>query len=604
MATQVTHHDPEPLPFDAGGSSDIMQMVGRVIAAIIALVGLVWTFGGLSDANVLQKVMFLPLFGAISMAILTQSDALFHRATALFYTFVSLVLCVAMWQGGLGLTRYADPNNTAAATAALPASAIEAADAINAAPNTNWIYEATAPWWRITNPPAPAPGEDFRTIIDASFHVGLDGWSFPLVLLTGLIFVIACLASFGITERTKEYFAWFLILQTAVVGTFCALNFILFYIFWEMMLVPMYFLIAIWGGPRREYAAIKMFLYTLFGSIFLLLGMIYIYFNSGATTFEFADLQRKFLTSYASLNPAHLRLVWIAIFLGFAIKVPIFPFHTWLPDAHVEAPTPISVILAAILLKMGTYGFFRILMPLMPEETRYFVPLMAILGTIGIVYGALVAMAQDDLKKLVAYSSVGHMGFCILGFASGNEMGIGGANFMVLGHGIISAAMFLLVGVIYDRAHTRQIDAFGGLMEYMRYYALLAYIASFANLGLPGLVGFWGELWTLIGAFQGNYPWGAFNLLRVCACFAVVGMLTTAAYMLWMVQRVFLGKPNPRWANLPDLTWREHLTLWPLAIGMLVYGIFPGELSILYSGSLSVLTNWLPNWSSLLGKMG
>lgn len=606
MATHVTtHHEPDPLPLSGDGeSSGVATLLGRAVTGFIAIGALLWTFGNLGNDTVLSRLIFLPLFGAISMAVLTQSDTIAHRVTAVGYTVLSLILCLGMWWGLFGLEQYKDPNNTAARMLANPITDISAKDAEKLAPNTAWIYEAESPWWRITNPPSPTPGESYRVILDASFHLGLDGWSFPLVLLTGFIFVIAALASFGITQRTKEYFAWFLILQTAVVGTFAALNFILFYIFWEMMLVPMYFLIAIWGGPRREYAAIKMFLYTLFGSVFLLLGLIYIYFNSGAETFEFADLQRKFLAAHGTLNPAHLKLVWIAIFLGFAIKVPVFPFHTWLPDAHVEAPTPISVILAAILLKMGTYGFFRILIPLMPEETRAFVPLMAILGTVGIVYGALVAMAQDDLKKLVAYSSVGHMGFCILGFAAMNELGVGGANFMVLGHGIISAAMFLLVGVIYDRAHTRQIDAFGGLMEYMRYYAIIAYIASFANLGLPGLVGFWGELYTLIGAFQGEYPWGAFNLMRVCACFAVIGMLTTAAYMLWMVQRVFLGKPNPRWANLPDLSLREHVTLWPLVVGMVVYGILPGALTTMFNGSLTVLTNWLPNWSLILQKMG
>ncbi|MEO7993899.1 MAG: NADH-quinone oxidoreductase subunit M [bacterium] len=607
MATHVVAPDPEPLPLPSGGAESAYRVAGTVLASILLLVALGVLAMGLRDDGILSAIVFIPLIGAFSMALLHPDDVRLHRGLAVTYTILVAIPILMMAFGGGGVTKYADPYLGSAGIIAAGLDKVppdtKPADFAKNAPNNQWMYEQKLPWWRITNPPAPAPGEQYHTVLDASYHVGLDGWSFPMVLLTGIIFVIAALASFGIEKRTREYFAWFLILETAVLGTFCSLNYILFYIFWEMMLVPMYFLIAIWGGPRREYAAIKMFLYTLFGSIFLLLGLLYLYYNSGGNTFEFADVQRAVLLKHATLNPAHLKLVWLAIFLGFAIKVPVFPFHTWLPDAHVEAPTPISVILAAILLKMGTYGFFRVLLPTMPEETRYFTPLLAILGVIGIVYGALVAMAQDDLKKLVAYSSVGHMGFCILGFAAGNELGIGGANFMVLGHGIISAAMFLLVGVIYDRAHTRQIDAFGGLMEYMRLFTIIAYFASFANLGLPGLVGFWGEFYTLIGAFQAHYQSGAYNLMRVCACIAVLGMLTTAGYMLWMVQRVFLGKPNPRWAQLPDVSVREQITLWPLVVGMVFFGIMPGIMTGSFNGSLTVLTNWLVNWQAMIPHM-
>jgi NADH-quinone oxidoreductase subunit M len=284
------------------------------------------------------------------------------------------------------------------------------------------------------------------------------------------------------------------------------------------------------------------------------------------------------------------KIIWLAFFLGFAIKVPIFPFHTWLPDAHVEAPTAVSVILAGILLKMGTYGFLRFNFPTLPEASHYFIPFMGILAAINIVYGAMVAMAQSDLKKLVAYSSIGHMGFVILGFASMTKLGYTGAQFQIISHGIISGALFLIVGVIYDRAHTREIDIFGGVAKNMRFYGLITGVATMANLGLPGLCGFWGEFLTLYGAFQSSWilPSGI-NLMRVLVVISAFGIIITAGYMLWMYQRVFLGPLNEKWAWLKDMDFREGITLVPLVVLMLFLGIVPQPLINLFNATFDML---------------
>ena len=297
--------------------------------------------------------------------------------------------------------------------------------------------------------------------------------------------------------------SWFLLLEVGMFGTFIALDYLLFYLFWELILVPMYFLIGIWGGPRKEYAALKFFLYTLFGSVFLLIGILSLYFMCGRESFDIVKLQQiapGYLGKPEMINVQAL-LFW-AFFLSFAIKVPIVPFHTWLPDAHVEAPTAISVLLAGVLSKMGTYGFMRMSFPTFPEATYLFAPILGVLAVISIVYGAMVAMAQTDLKKLVAYSSIGHMGFAMLGMATLTKYGMTAAQLQIFNHGIISGSLFLLVGVIYDRAHTRDINSFGELLPVMRTYGIIMVIASLANLGLPGLAGFWGEFWTLAASIS------------------------------------------------------------------------------------------------------
>lgn len=392
------------------------------------------------------------------------------------------------------------------------------------------------------------------------YHVGVDGISVPMVLLTALLGFLACLASWSIPERKKEYFVLYLLLEVGMLGTFVALDLFLFYIFWEVVLVPMYFLIGIWGGGRREYSAFKFFIYTLAGSLAMLLGILALYFQ--AHTFD----MRQLAAMAPALDPVLQRWLFLAFFLGFAIKVPIFPFHTWLPDAHVDAPTPISVLLAGVLLKMGGYGFFRISYPLFPDGAQWFAAAMAMLGMINIVYGAFVAMAQTDFKRLVAYSSVSHMGFVLLGLASFSPEGMNGALLQMFNHGTITGGMFLLVGVLYDRAHTRQLDAFGGLGARLPVYAGMLTFFALASLGLPGLSGFVSEFLSLIGTF-GVWRWQT--------VVSVLGIIVAAAYMLTVLQRVLLGPLNERWRGLPDMNVRELVTLVPLLLIILALGVYP-----------------------------
>ncbi|MBK9470971.1 MAG: NADH-quinone oxidoreductase subunit M [bacterium] len=403
------------------------------------------------------------------------------------------------------------------------------------------------------------------------YFMAVDGLSMPMMLLTALLSFLCIFASWNIEKATKGYFAMFLILEAGMFGVFCALDFFLFYVFWEVMLLPMYFLIGIWGGPRREYAAIKFFLYTLAGSVLMLLAMIAFYLNvsdpvTGGHTFNMVHMfdQNNHSPWLMATNVRHM--LWLALFIGFAIKVPVFPFHTWLPDAHVEAPTAVSVILAGVLLKMGTYGLLRISYPMLPDQAMWFRYALATLGAINILYGAYCAMAQKDMKKLVAYSSVSHMGYVLLGMAAMNEAGLNGAVLQMFNHGTITAMMFLCVGVIYDRAHTREISAFGGLgMQMPRYFSFFSF-ALFAALGLPGLSGFVSEAMIFIGAFP------AFRTITIISA---LGIIIGAAYVLWMLQRVFLGPKNDKWDNLPDINAREMFTLIPIGILVLLFGVYP-----------------------------
>jgi NADH-quinone oxidoreductase subunit M len=397
--------------------------------------------------------------------------------------------------------------------------------------------------------------------IQVSYHLGIDGISLPLILLTTLISLIACLASCGIADRVKEYFVFLLLLVTGMLGTFLALDLFLFYVFWEIVLVPMYFLIGMWGGGRREYSAMKFFLYTLAGSLAMLVGILSIYVMTG--TMDMIALRDQAGTMF-SVQAQHW--LFLAFFFAFAIKVPIVPFHTWLPDAHVDAPTPVSVILAGVLLKMGGYGFFRISYPLFPAGAEWFAPVMMTLGVINIVYGAMVAMAQTDFKRLVAYSSVSHMGFVLVGLASLNHTGLQGGLLQMISHGLISGGMFLLVGVIYDRAHTRDLHAFGGLGVQLPVYAGFLMFFSMASLGLPGLSGFAAEFLSLLGALL------AHPLLTIVA---MLGLVMGAAYTLLAIQKLLLGTPNPQWKALPDMRPRELATLIPLLVLITLVGVYP-----------------------------
>ena len=409
---------------------------------------------------------------------------------------------------------------------------------------------------------------DWIPSLGAHYHVGLDGISLLLVMLTTLMGFIATLCSWSaVQDRVKGYYAMFLLLQTGMIGVFISLDFFLFYVFWELVLVPMYFIIGIWGGPRKLYAAIKFFLYTLAGSVLMLLGILALYFQHyaqfGFYTFEIAELMKLHL----SINLQ--QWVFWTFFLGFAIKVPMFPFHTWLPDAHVEAPTAGSVILAAVLLKMGTYGFLRFSLPLLPGASvdQTIVQILAVLSIVGIIYGALVSLMQQDWKKLVANSSVSHLGFCTLGIFSLNPNGIAGSVLQQINHGISTGMLFLVIGVIYERRHTREIKEYGGLAHVMPRFAVIFAIAMLSSAGLPLLNGFVGEFTILQGAFEAN---------RIWAAFAVSGLILGAAYLLWLYQRTMLGQiTNAKNLILRDMNLREVAVFLPLIAWAIWIGVYP-----------------------------
>ena len=439
------------------------------------------------------------------------------------------------------------------------ANAVAALGFLVSLPLWFWLDQATPDWQFVER-------HDWIPSIGAQYHLGVDGFSALLILLATLMGFIAILSSWtAITTRVKEYYIFLLVLQSGMIGAFVSLDFLLFFLFWEVMLVPMYFLIGIWGSANRLYSAIKFFLFTLVGSVVMLLGILAVYFYhhevTGVYSFD--------ITRFHELNmPFDLQWwVFLAFFLGFAVKVPMFPFHTWLPDAHTDAPTAGSVILAAVLLKMGTYGFIRFSLPILPEATRAAVPWVVALCIIGIVYGALVAMAQRDWKRLVAYSSVSHMGMVMLGMFALNAVGITGSIVQQINHGISTGALFLLVGVVYERRHTREISEYGGLSKVMPAYAAVFLVMTMSSIGLPALNGFIGEILILQGIFVVNKIW---------AGFAATGIVLGAAYMLWLYQRTMFGTvDNPKNENLPDLNLREWATFIPLLILAVWIGLYP-----------------------------
>ena len=426
--------------------------------------------------------------------------------------------------------------------------------------------------------------EKFRWLGSYSaYHMGVDGISLPFVILTTALMPICIIASWqAIQTRVKEYMIAFLVLETLMIGTFSALDLVLFYLFFEGGLIPMFLIIGVWGGPRRVYASFKFFLYTLLGSVLMLLAIMAMYWDAGTTDIP-ALMKHGF--------PLGLqKWAWLAFFASFAVKMPMWPVHTWLPDAHVEAPTAGSVILAAILLKMGGYGFLRFSLPMFPSASHDFAPLVFALSVVAIIYTSLVALVQQDVKKLIAYSSVAHMGFVTMGIFAATAQGIGGGIFQMVSHGIVSGALFLCVGVVYDRMHTREIAAYGGLIERMPIYAVMFMIFTMANVGLPGTSGFVGEFLTLVGTFKVNIP---------VATFATLGVILSAGYALWLYRKMIFGRlEKPSLMAIKDLGPRELAILVPLAFFTILFGVWPRPVLDMSASSVTAL---IENYNKALG---
>ena len=494
------------------------------------------------DTWAVSLAVFIPTVGAIVIAMVPKEQDRLIRGLGILFTFVPLVVGIAvLFDFDFG-----------AGGAFVNGEGVEAArGALQYHVNVSWI-----------------------SAIGANYQLGLDGISLPLFELTLLLSFLCMVYTWKFLPepgKPKAFVALMLLLETGMAGTFVAFDLVLFFVFWELVLVPMYFLIGVWGGPNREYAAIKFFLYTLFGSLFMLLGFLAMYFRADPNTFDMIALQGQGFD--------HLFQLWVfaGLFLGFAIKVPMWPFHTWLPDAHTEAPTVGSVVLAGVLLKMGTYGFVRIALPMLPDAAESWAPWIGVLSVIAIVYAALACLAQRDLKRLIAFSSVGHMGFVMLGIATLTPIGINAAIYGMVAHGVITGMLFFIAGSVHERYHTREIaEIGGGMLQKVPWLAGLLAFTAIASLGLPGLAGFWGEVMALLSAFS---PLAGLDvgLFRTFMVIAGVGTVLTAGYFLWMLQRVNMGAIPERWREkqLADVSGIEYASWWPLLVGILLLGVYP-----------------------------
>ncbi|MFY9839965.1 MAG: NADH-quinone oxidoreductase subunit M [Xanthobacteraceae bacterium] len=489
---------------------------------------------------ILTVVTFLPLVGALFIAFLNEDEAGVRNArwVALWTTLITFIISlILVWRF--------DPSSS------------------------DFQFTERRPWLGGA----------------ITYAMGVDGISLPFVVLTTALLPICILASWtSIQRRVREYMIAFLVLETLMVGTFCALDLVLFYLFFEGGLIPMFLIIGVWGGPRRVYASFKFFLYTFSGSVLMLLAIMAMYWQAGTTDIP-TLLHHPF--------PMTLQTwAWFAFLASFAVKLPMWPVHTWLPDAHVEAPTAGSVILAAILLKMGGYGFLRFSLPMFPEASAHLAPLVYALSVVAIIYTSLVALVQEDVKKLIAYSSVAHMGFVTMGIFAVTAQGVAGGIFQMISHGIVSAALFLCVGIIYDRMHTREIAAYGGLVNRMPLYAFVFMVFSLANIGLPGTSGFVGEFLTMIGTFRVN-TW--------VASLAAIGTILSSAYALWLYRKVIFGKlEKPSLFNIKDMGWREVVIMTPLIVLTIILGVYPKPVLDISSASVTQL---IDNYQHAVGAV-
>ena len=491
--------------------------------------------------NILSIATFIPLVAAVIMGVLLRGD---DKSAQISAKWLALTATLATLLISLAILFGFDPKNT----------------------NFQFV-------------------EEHNWLLGMNYKMGVDGISVLFVMLTTFLMPIVIGACWNVSHRTKEYMMAFLILETLMLGVFCALDLVLFYLFFEGGLIPMFLIVGIWGGKNRIYASFKFFLYTLLGSVLMLVAILYMWIVSGTTDMV------QLLNYEFSISPVNIlgfeitggvqTMLWLAFFASFAVKMPMWPVHTWLPDAHVQAPTAGSVVLAAILLKMGGYGFLRFSLPMFPIASELMMDFVLWLSVIAIIYTSLVAMVQEDMKKLIAYSSVAHMGYVTMGIFTLNQQGIDGAIFQMISHGFISGALFLIVGVIYDRIHTREIDAYGGLVNRMPAYALIFMLFTMANVGLPGTSGFVGELLTLIGVFQVN-TW--------VAVFATLGVVLSAAYALWLYRRVMFGDLiKASLKSITDLDRRERLLFTPLILATLIFGIYPSFIIDIIGPSVEAL---------------